>query len=104
MRLLATHQQVVLPLAVLARGDGHALHIMHIRRVPWLLIGSFRSLFFFLLLCEARLRVLGRQLRLLLPEDELLLNEALVDLVDVRAAAIALFFEGRFDILGLVAE
>ena len=78
---------------------------MHIRCGSFPLVSQL--LFFLCLLFlvgQARFGELRWELGFLLTEDQLLLDEALVHLVDVRLALIRLLLKGDFNILGIVSE
>ena len=77
---------------------------MHIRWVLVLRAMISLLLLLFFLVCEASFGKLRRQLCLFLAKDQILLNLALVDFVDVAAALVGLLFEGGLDFFRVIAE
>ena len=61
-------------------------------------------LLLFFLVCEASLSKLRRKLCLFLAKDQVLLNLALIDFVDVAAALVRLLLEGGLDFFRVIAE
>ena len=77
---------------------------MHIRWVLVLRAMISLLLLLFFLVCEASFGKLRRQLCLFLAKDQILLNLALIDFVDVAAALVGFFFEGGLDFFRVIAE
>jgi len=68
-----------------------------------LLAALHAALLLLLLVSQARFGELRGKLGLLFAEDKMLVNIALIDLVDIGAALIRLFFEHCLDLFRIVA-